>query len=199
MRPEARDKFLQLADVAAKAAGGTSLQDGIDLVRRILANLTAMFDAIRTPELLTLRLDETEVTPEQEWLLLAAVQFGPQLARFVLRRLHRNAEATLPDIPNRRPAVDAGTQVRLLSFVNDLHFNHGVELEAAKHRAAQRFRCGVRTVERYWRERKEILANGPKMQFFDLIEGLKKAAAEESINPSPLEPLKSGQSHLKLV
>lgn len=166
------------------------MQDGIDLVRRLLAKLTAMFDAVRTPELLTQQLDEAEVTQEQEWLLLALVQFGPQLVRFIFRNLHRTAEATLPDIPNRRPAIDASAQVQLLSFVNDLNFNHGVELEAAKRRAALRFGCGVRTVERYWSGRTEILANGPKMQFFDLIEGLKKAAAEESTNPAPLEPLK---------
>jgi hypothetical protein len=179
MRPEARDKFLKLADATAKELGGDSFQDGIALARKWLSKLTEMFDSIRTPEMLAQRLDETEIAPENEWLMFALAGFGPQLLRWIFASLNRNAEVTLPNFPNRRPAIATNTQIEMLRFINDLHFNHAVELQKAKSRAAQRFGCGVRTVERYWREREEILANGPKPQFADLIEGIKAAIAAD--------------------
>jgi hypothetical protein len=85
---------------------------------------------------------------------------------------NQSASETLPTLPNRRPAVKGKAQVEILRFVNDLHFQHRVALEGAKRRAAQRFHCSVRTIERYWREREQILKNGPNLHFNDLIEEL---------------------------
>jgi len=189
MRPEARDKFLKSADALAKELGGDSFQDGIVLARKLLKKLTEMFDSIQTPEMLAQRLDEMEIAPENEWLMLAIPGFSPQILRWILASLNRTAEKTLPQVPSRRPAVAANDQLKILRFINELHFDHGVELEKAKDRAARRFGCGVRTVERYWRERKEILANGPKPQFADLMEGIKAdIEADNRSGPSRTTP-----------
>jgi len=175
MQPEAREKFLRLADATAKELGGESFQGGIDLTRRCLSMLTGMFDSMKTPEMLAQRLDELEISIENERLMIALVGFGPQLLRWLFANLNRTAETTLPNFPNRRPAIAANKQIEMLRFMNDLHFNHAVELQKAKSRAARHFGCKVRTVERYWHDREEILANGPKPQFADLIEGIKAA------------------------
>jgi hypothetical protein len=179
MRSEARDEFLRLVNAAARELGGSSFQDGIDLARGGLAWLTELLDSVRTPELLAQKLDETDFGPQTEWLMRALAGFGPQLLRWVLSFLNQTAEDTLPNVPNRPPAVAASDQLKMLRFINELHFDYGVELQQAKSRAAKRFGCGVRTVERYWRERREILANGPKPHFSDLIEGLKASFEAE--------------------
>lgn len=175
MRPEARDEFLRSADATAKQVGGESFHGGIVLIRSWLPKLTELLDSVRTPEMLAQLLDETEMSIDNERLMLALAGFGPQLVRWIFAKLSRNAEATLPNFSNRRPAIAASVQIEMLQFINDLHFNQGLGLQDVKGRAARRFGCKVRTVERYWRERKEILANGPKLQFADLIDGIKVA------------------------
>ena len=175
MRPEARDQFLANADATARALGGTSFQDGIVIVRRTLAKLTEMFDAIQTPEQVTKSLDDLNVTPEIESLMIQGVAAGPLFLRWMAMKANESAQANLPALPNRRPAVPARTQIEIVQFVNELSFRLGVQLENAKLRAAQRFGCSVRTVERYWRERRTILENGPKYQFDELLKGLAAA------------------------
>jgi hypothetical protein len=172
MRPEARDQFLVNADATARALGGTSIQDGVALVRRILAKLTEMFESIQTPEQLAAGLDDLNVTPEIESLMIQGVAAGPLLLRWMAMKANESAETNLPTFPNRRPPVPAKVQVEIVKFVNDLNFRQNVPLEAAKRRAAKKFDCGVRTIERYWKERENILANGPKYHFDDLLNGI---------------------------
>lgn len=171
MRPEARDMFLANVDATAKAVGGTSFQDGIELVRKGLAKVTEMFEAVRTAELLRKGLDELSVTPEQESLLIQVAANGPLLARWAIMKL-QEAATDLPRPPNRRPPVTGKIQIAILRYINELHFQRGVELQHAKLRAAQKHGCSVRTVERYWRERKKILEYGPKLDFHELLNEL---------------------------
>lgn len=172
MRPEARDMFLANANATVKALGGTTFQDGINLVRKALAKLTEIFDSVQTPELLAKGLDELSVTPEQESMLIQAGASGPMLVRWIMMKLQETTTEDLPKLPSRRPAVSGRTQLSILRYVNDLHFSHGVKLEDAKLRAAQKHGCSVRTVERYWREREKILEHGPKLSFDDLLNQL---------------------------
>jgi hypothetical protein len=97
---------------------------------------------------------------------------APLLLRWILMQLNQSAQTSLPTVSNRRPAVSGKTQGDIVRFVNELNFQHDVMLEDAKRRAAKRFGCSVRTVERYWRERKKILENGPKLHFNDLLKEL---------------------------
>ena len=175
VRPEARDKVLVLADATARAVGGASFQDGIDKTRKLLSKLTEMLDSIRTPEMLARTLDELDVAPENEWLIFGLFKFGPHLVRWIFSKLNEETAKTLPAVPSRQPAVPASSQLKMLQFINDLSFKHGVEIEIAKQRAARKFGCGLRTVQRYWSKRVEILASGPEPQFSDVIEGIKTA------------------------
>ena len=172
MRPEARDEFIANVNATAEALGGTTFQGGIDLVRQLLARLTERFDSIQTPELLAKGLDELNVSQEIESLMIQTAASGPLLLRWLYTQFNHSVSETLPTLSSRRPAVKGKTQVEILKFVNDLHFQHRVALEDAKRRAAQRFHCSVRTIERYWREREQILKNGPKLHFSELIEEL---------------------------
>lgn len=170
MRPESRDQFLANADAAARAMGGTSFQDGIDLAKRNLEFLTELLNKVATPEMLRKGLDELEISPELESTLIQFVGAGPLVVRWLYKQLDESAKKTLPVLPNRRPPVPAKSQVEMLRYVNKLHFQHEVPLETAKQQAAKRFGCSVRTIERYWRDRKQILENGPKYTFNELIE-----------------------------
>lgn len=175
MRPEARERFLLAADSSARALGGSSFQDGIAIVRRTLAKLTELFDGVRTPELVVQSLDSLELTPELEEVLIQIVENGPLLVRWIVMNLHRSAEDNLPNLPTRAPAVTGRDQVEVIKHVNKLNFEYDVPMEAAKKRAAQRFGCSVRTVERYWQKKVEILASGPKYHFNDLLKEIKAA------------------------
>lgn len=197
MRPEARDKLLANADSTARSLGGTSLQDGIEMARRTLAMLTALLDGVKTPELLAKGLDGLEVNPDMEGLMIQAAANGPLLLRWLAMKFNQSAEASLPRVPNRRPAVSGKTQVEILRFVNELNFLYDVHLGDAKQRAAQRFGCGVRTVERYWRQRKKILENGPQLHFHDLLNELITAIdadlkADPAVNSKDVEALLAG-------
>jgi hypothetical protein len=162
MRPEMRDQFIANANAAAQSMGAESFQQGIDLARRNLAFLAELFDKIQTPELLMRSLDEFQISSELEVLLVQFVGAGPLLIRWLAKEFNESAQASLPALPNRRPPIAAKVQAEMLRFVNALHFEHNVALEAAKQQAALRYGCGIRTIERYWRDRKNILANGPK-------------------------------------
>jgi hypothetical protein len=178
MRPEARDQFLANANAVAEGLGGSSFQEGIAMTRKALAYLTQLLDSVQTPELLAKGLDELQLSPELENLLVQGVAAAPLILRWFAKDFNDTAQVTLPTLPNRRPAVPAKNQVEILQFINDLSFQHGVPLEDAKRRAARRFGCGPRTVERYWRQRKEILEKGPKYQFNELVEALRVACIE---------------------
>jgi hypothetical protein len=179
MRPEMRDQFIANANAAARSMGAESFQDGIDLVRRNLAFLAELFDRIQTPELLVKSLDEFEVIPELEVLLVQFVGAGPLVLRWLAKKFNESAQESLPALPNRRPPIEAKAQVEMLRFVNDLHFEHDVPLEDAMKQAALKYGCGVRTIERYWQDRKNILANGPKYGFDELIKAVVATVSAE--------------------
>jgi len=178
MRPEVRDQFLANADAIAKGLGGSSFQEGIEMARKALAFLTQLFDSIQTPELFAKGLDELQLTNEQENLLVQGIAAAPLLLRWLAKDFIETTQETLPALPNRRPRVSAKNQLEILGYVNKLNFQQRVPLEIAKQRAAIRFHCSTRTVERYWHLRQEILENGPKYQFGELLDALKTAFAE---------------------
>jgi hypothetical protein len=179
MRPDVRDKFLALADDSARALGGNSFQEGVGQSYRLFSWLAALFDAIRTPEQLAEVLDRIELSKKEEWFLLAFARFGPHVLRFCFAKLGEAAARTLPALPSRRPAVSANGQVQMLQFINELNFKHDVELGTCMKRAAARYGCGVRTVERIWAEKKTILLSGPEPHFHDVLDGLKELTKSE--------------------
>lgn len=172
MRPEARERFLLAADSSARALGASSFQDAIATVRRLFVKLTEQSDMIQTPELASQVLDDLEIAPELEEILIQLMENGPLLARWGIMELYRMA-GDLPTLPSRQPAVSGRAQVEIVRFINKLNFEQNVPMQIAKKRAAQHFGCGVRTVERYWRERQRILANGPQYHFNDLLKEAK--------------------------
>jgi hypothetical protein len=179
MRPEMRDQFIANANAAARSIGAESFQDGIDQVRRTLAFLAELFDRIQKPELLVKSLDEFRTSPEVEALLVQFVGASPFVLRWLAKKFNESAQESLPALPNRRPPIEAKAQVKMLRFVNDLHFEHDVPLEEAKRQAARKHGCSARTIERYWRDRKNILANGPKYSFDELIKAVVEVVAAE--------------------
>jgi hypothetical protein len=179
MRPEIRDQFIENANAVAQSLGAESFQFGIDLARRNLAFLVELFDKIQTPELLVKALDEFQTSPELEALLVQFIGAGPFVLRWLAMKFNESAQESLPALPNRRPPIEAKAQLEMLRFVNNLHFEHDVALEKAKKQAALKFGCGVRTIERYWRDRKNILANGPKYGLDEMLKAVLATVAAE--------------------
>jgi hypothetical protein len=172
MRPEAKEQLLANLDESARALGGTSIQDGIVLARRILAKLVEIMDTVQSREQLVKALDDWNVLPELESLMIQGAADAPRILRWMAMNTNKAANASLPSLPKGRPAVPAQKQVEIVEFVKDLYVQHGVQLEDAKRRAAKRCRCSIRTVERCWRDRRRILKDGPKYHFYELLSRL---------------------------
>jgi hypothetical protein len=180
MQPKTVDKFLDSADETARFLGGKSFEEGSDLAYRIFSRMAALFETIRTREDLARKLAKSELSKGEEWLLLAVVRFAPFLLKFGIRKLNEFAEKSLPSAPNRQPAVPATKQVIMLEFINKLHFENGISKEDAMQRAATRFGCAKRTVERYYANRVSILENGPEPTFHDVVDGLREVYENKS-------------------
>jgi hypothetical protein len=148
------------------------MQDGLNRTRKLLAFLTAIFDALQTPEQLAQGLDNLNVTPEIETLMIQLAGSGPLLLRWIITKFGEGAEKRLPKLPSGRQGVTAKTQLEILRYVDYLHYRQGTTKNVATMRAAQKFGCSVRTVQRYWDDRKRILKEGPKYHFNDLMNEL---------------------------
>jgi len=87
----------------------------------------------------------------------------PQLLRWGLKKMADDAARTLPAMPAGRPAsMTANQREEALDYICKL-LRQGVSLDIAKQRAADRYGCSLRTIERYWAARKEPEEDKPTL------------------------------------
>jgi len=174
MTPEERNRFLSLADQVAVKLGGESFEAGLQQVTPWVEKFYELLNKLRDHEQLISQLDQFELSPERMRLLFALVELGPEFLRYLASELEQIAAKTLPAPPERRPTVPAEIQYKMVKYVDWLYIGQGVPLGIAKMRTAEKFGWKLRTVNRYWKDRRQILESGPKMRLKDLIDGLKR-------------------------
>jgi hypothetical protein len=99
------------------------------------------------------------MSKKDEAIALLISKSLPQLLRFGLKILAKSAASTLPQLQTGRPKViPAHKAGEVLDYVSLLH-RKGCQWEIAKQRAAQKFGCNIRTIERLWSKRESIKVN----------------------------------------
>ncbi len=168
MRPSSRDNVLAAVDQLAKSAGETSFEAMMENCCTMLEKLAAFLSMMRTREKFTEALDSMEATPIEEKLLLASIKMTPMLIGFGLKKVAKNAAKEFPAPTGRKHGIGCEKYVEVIDFVSKLN-RDGVEVGDCIYRASRKFQMGVRSVERIWHHRAEILQNGPEPHFDDVV------------------------------
>jgi hypothetical protein len=166
---EMREKMVVAFDQAVHMVGATGFEKGMEQARFLcgLATNWAIFvnnfiQPIQTIEDLREALDlRMALSEEHQVYLLVALENLPQILRMGITALAKTAASTLPPPPaGRKPALTAAQAHEALDYVSELN-RKGTSMPAAKLRAAQKFGCGLRTIERLWANRESIPVEEP--------------------------------------
>lgn len=151
-----REEFVVAVEQMAIRLGAKSYEKGLDQAIRLVSCLLQLMESIRTKEALRTALDSLETpTKSEERKILFAIRYMPQFIRITSGLAITKFLTALPAFaPGRPQRMTAEEGEKLLNFISGLH-RQGVPLGIAKQRAAARFHCSVRTVERLWGERGE--------------------------------------------
>jgi hypothetical protein len=159
-----RERMIAALEKAFCEAGSESYEDGIKVATKLTNWLSNGLRSIQTIEQLRQTLDSCEpISKAEEKLALFALEHMPSLVRVGLKLAAKKAAATLPPPPSGRPsALDASGKEAVLDYIAEL-IRKGASMEAAKLRAAQKFNCSKRTVQRLWTNRESIAEDKPTM------------------------------------
>ena len=155
MRPELRDKLLQVADRKLQQFGMQSLEEAVDKACVGFEKLSLAMTPIRTRQGLIELFDRVELTEAEEIYAIPVAEHFPHVLRELIIHLFESALRDLPPQPaGRKRSLSFDESAELCSYVAEL-FGKLPDLKACKKRAAQRFGVSLSTVERAWRKRGE--------------------------------------------
>jgi len=164
-----REKMVVAFDQNVRMVGAPGFEIGMEqsrIVCGILMNFAIMVNnfiqPIQTIEDLREALDSRmSLSKKEQAYLLFALENMPQLLRFGISAIAKKAASTLPQpTVGRKPALTAQQAQEALDYVSQLN-RKGTPMAAAKQRAAQKFACGRRTIERLWANRESIPVEEP--------------------------------------
>jgi hypothetical protein len=163
------EKMIAAFDKDLRMVGAASFEEAIEQTIKltgILSNwilfLHNFLQQHRTIESLRDALiNESSLTERDESLLLFALENLPQMVREGLTVIAAGAKATLPPPrAGRRRVFTAADSKKVLDYVSYLN-RSGATMPIAKVRAAQKFGCSKRTIDRMWTDRKSTFSEGP--------------------------------------
>lgn len=150
MNRELREQVIEFCEYAMRRAGASSYDDAAHVASAQLRALSALIRSIRTRQSLREALDRIPLSRENENRLRMALACAPTLTSVAIQILAQKASVSLPPLPPGRRRKFSGKEIsELLDYVSALN-RQGTTLKAAKMRAAQKFRCSQRTVDRHW-------------------------------------------------
>jgi len=168
-----REKMVVAFDQAVRMAGAQGFEKGMEQARVVCGVVTNLvifannfIQPIQTTDELREALDSRMSLSEKEQaLLLFALENLPELLRLGISAIAKKAASTLPPPQaGRKPAFTAAQAQEALDYVSQLN-RKGTPMPAAKLRAAQKFGCSRRTIERLWANRESIpLEDQPTVQ-----------------------------------
>lgn len=169
MEDKMRERMIVAFDQAVRIAGASSFEEGMGQARMLTGLVIGWVHFVNNfiqPIQTVVDLRETLVsrmslTESEETLLLLALENLPQIVREGFTMVAEKAKSTLPPPHGgRRPAFTAEESQKVLDYVSHLN-RMGAEMPIAKDRAAQRFGCSRRTIDRMWTHRKSIPLEKP--------------------------------------
>ncbi len=153
MRPELRDKLLEVADRKSQALGATSFDQLADKACVVFEKLALSFSPIRTREGLIAALDSIEFSESSEKYAIPIAEHFGHVLREVIEHLVESGLKELPPAPvGRKHALNSIESAEVCRRVAELYAKLP-DLEQCKARVAQRFGISPSTVSRAWRKR----------------------------------------------
>jgi len=174
MNPEQRDRFLHAFDETAKSLGDMTLDQALELASRLISKLHELFEKVKTRELFAYELEHSDVSPEMSEALISFAEQFPRFARFAAVKLAKVAARDFPSPGEGRPTLSAVAQVEIVKYVQQLYVEKKFRLRLAMQRAAMKFGCSLRSVQRCWSKRDQIIESGPEMRFADVLSAFKE-------------------------
>jgi hypothetical protein len=159
-----REKMVVAFDQDARMAGAPTFEKGMEQARTFLGIVTNwvifannFIQSIQTIEDLRETLDSrTKLSEKEQAYLLFALENMPEILRVGIIAIAEKAASTLPPpSAGRKPVLTALESQAALDYVSQLN-RKGTPMPAAKQRAAQKFGCSRRTIQRLWAKRESI-------------------------------------------
>jgi hypothetical protein len=149
-----RERMVAALERTMVAMGAHSYEHGIAIALKLFRRLVEDLESIHTPDDLRKALDSLPAVSKMEGALnLFLMEHLPQVIRIGTMITAKTAAATLPAVTGGRPpAISENKRQEALDYVALLH-RKGCTFEQAKERAALKFGCKKRTIERVWAER----------------------------------------------
>jgi len=164
-----REVMIVAFDNAVRMVGAQSFEEGMRQAKTVLENVSswALFannfiQPIETVQDLRETLDSRMSIPEREQaLLLFALENLPEILREGVTTLKKKVVSSLGPRPGgRKRAFTAQESQEVLDYVSKVN-REGASMPAAKRRAAQKYHCSPRTVDRLWKNREFIAKEEP--------------------------------------
>lgn len=180
MSPEQRDRFLHALDETAKSLGDVTLDQGLEIANLFISTLHELFEKVKTRELFAYELEHNDLSPEMGELLISFAEQLPRFARFAVDKASNAVIRDLPSPVEGRPTLPAVAQLEIVKYVQHLYVEKKVPVRVAMQRAADKFNCGLRSVQRCWKKRDQILEQGPEMRFPDVLSAIQERWKRDS-------------------
>ncbi len=157
MDQKLREKFVDAVEKSFLVVGAKDYESGMNQARKLIAFAYEGIESMKTPDDLRTLLDSCPPISKREQLIgLLIAQNLPGILRLGLKLAAKRAVTDLPALNSGRPpALSSQKAHEALDYVSKLN-RQGCPFEVAKSRAAQKFRCSLRTIERLWTKRESI-------------------------------------------
>lgn len=154
MNEKLREEFVAAIEESVRIAGATDYKEGMESARKLIAWAYDRVQSIQTLDDLRAVLNSCPpLSKREEAIALFLVSHMPQVVRFGLKFAANKAASTLPALKGGRPVAIPASEAREVLDYIALLYRKGCSFEVAKNRAAQKFGCHLRTVERLWSKR----------------------------------------------
>jgi hypothetical protein len=159
-----REKMVAAAEEAILSLGEPTYEDGMKKAVKVLEFFTNCARSIQTRDEFRAALDACEPLSKSEaTVALFAMQHLPSLARVCIKMLAKNVAADFPAPPGGRlPALTAQEAKEAVDYVWDLT-RKKLPMDVAKLRAAQKYGCSRRTIDRLCANRDSEPEDKPTM------------------------------------
>ncbi len=164
MEDQMRERMVVALEQVVRMAGAPSFEEGMRQAKTLLGTVSSwilfannFIEPIQTSEDMRKALDSRMSLSEgEQTLLLITLENLPQMLRLAFASVVKEVAATLPPAHvGRRPSFTPEESKTVLDYVSHLN-RMGAEMPIAKDRAARKFGCSRRTIDRMWTHRKSI-------------------------------------------
>jgi len=152
-----RERLIAAVEKSMKTVGANDYTSGMEQARKLIAFFYQGMEHLKTPDDLRALLDMcSPMSKREEAIYLLLAQNLHPVIRLGLNSLAKRASSNLPAFnPGRPPALTEKETREALDYVW-YAIRRGYSMQVAKLRAAQKYGCSLRTINRLWVRRRDF-------------------------------------------